>query len=529
MRLVQAMHGRMGMSHGTAGRFGPSPARRKASPQEKEISLKTVLSIAASAALLLSVTSASAVSLNPRGVGEVLLYPYYTVNAGQDTLLTVTNTSSVGKVVKIRFLEGYNGRPVLEVPLFLSANDVWAAAISQTADGSGAKLTTSDTSCTYTTAVPVAGQLFVDYAYTGQSTPPYNVADSGPQTLARTREGHIEIIADADIIPGSHTEDRIAHAPGGGAPAGCAQLTADLHTDLVAPTSGLMGSASIVNVGNGTFFAYTAEAITDFTDQAMGWGSGLTDTLADAHSSASSFDGGALAHVSFDSGDALTLDYADGIDAVSAVLMKDALYNDYLSVEALGAATDWVITFPTKRFYVDRLAYPANTQPLFDEPFTDGASTVFVGIDAYGREAEGEGASDCFDPPLPGCPEFLGYDVNVLSLYQTDVPGRVSSVLGSVLGNHLATGNDGGWMKLTLSASLNTLNRQLIGGQTAAGAGVTLNGLPATGFMVYNIINANAAPGKLANYGGSFVHRSTVSCASVGSTTTAPCVGVSGP
>ena len=42
--------------------------------------------------------------------------------------------------------------------------------------------------------------------------------------------------------------------------------------------------------------------------------------------------------------------------------------------------------------------------------------------------------------------------------------------------------------------------------------GVLFSGLPVTGFMVYNIINANAQPGLLANYGGTFAHRSTVSC-----------------
>ena len=37
-------------------------------------------------------------------------------------------------------------------------------------------------------------------------------------------------------------------------------------------------------------------------------------------------------------------------------------------------------------------------------------------------------------------------------------------------------------------------------------------GLPATGFMVYNIINSNAQPGKLANYSGLFPHRASLSC-----------------
>ena len=95
---------------------------------------------------------ASAVDLNPDGLGQVLLYPYYTVNNDQNTLLSVVNTTSVGKAVKVRFLEGYNSREVLDFNLFLSPFDVWAATVfplgeatgSSTASGPGA-ITTSDT------------------------------------------------------------------------------------------------------------------------------------------------------------------------------------------------------------------------------------------------------------------------------------------------------------------------------------------------------------------------------------------------
>ncbi|MGA9335964.1 MAG: hypothetical protein WBV39_16915, partial [Rudaea sp.] len=37
---------------------------------------------------------ANAVNLNPDGLGQVLLYPYYTVNSGQNTLLSVVNTTA---------------------------------------------------------------------------------------------------------------------------------------------------------------------------------------------------------------------------------------------------------------------------------------------------------------------------------------------------------------------------------------------------------------------------------------------------
>ena len=52
---------------------------------------------------------ASAVNLNPDGLGQVLLYPYYTVNSNGvgdnlQTLFSVVNTTYQGKAIKVRFM-----------------------------------------------------------------------------------------------------------------------------------------------------------------------------------------------------------------------------------------------------------------------------------------------------------------------------------------------------------------------------------------------------------------------------------------
>src|SRR5262249_16644110 len=102
-------------------------------------------------ALAASLGSAHAVNLSTNGMGQVLLYPYYTVNAGQQTLLTIANSTDVGKAVRVRFLEGYNGRSVLEFNLFLASNDTWTANVFKLSDagvaGSGAGIFTHDNSC----------------------------------------------------------------------------------------------------------------------------------------------------------------------------------------------------------------------------------------------------------------------------------------------------------------------------------------------------------------------------------------------
>jgi len=72
---------------------------------------------------------ASAVYLNNDGLGQVLIYPYYTVNAGNSTIVTVVNTTAAGKAIKVRFLEAYNSREVLDFNLYMSPLDVWTAQV----------------------------------------------------------------------------------------------------------------------------------------------------------------------------------------------------------------------------------------------------------------------------------------------------------------------------------------------------------------------------------------------------------------
>ena len=76
--------------------------------------------------------SAHAVSLNPRGTGQVLIYPYYTVNSGFATLLSIVNSTPHGKALKVRFHEGYDGRPVFALDLYLSPFDVWVGEVFDT-------------------------------------------------------------------------------------------------------------------------------------------------------------------------------------------------------------------------------------------------------------------------------------------------------------------------------------------------------------------------------------------------------------
>ena len=101
--------------------------------------------------LVATVGPAWGVSVNSQGLGQVLLYPYYTVRTTSgggvySTLFTVTNTTADIKVVRFRARESLNGREVASVNVYLGSYDSWTGAIAASAQG-GAVLTTNDASC----------------------------------------------------------------------------------------------------------------------------------------------------------------------------------------------------------------------------------------------------------------------------------------------------------------------------------------------------------------------------------------------
>ncbi|MEO7065238.1 MAG: hypothetical protein ABI082_15855 [Dokdonella sp.] len=494
----------------------------------KRNNLTTAL-VAAIAGVAGFASLASAVDLNPDGLGQALIYPYYTVNKSQNTQFSVVNSSNVGKVVKVRFLEGYNSREVLDFNLYLSAHDVWTASLSvalpagKTDDGSyGGQLITNDNSCL--DGIPTgAQQPFLSFGYDGTLASVGQPADTGPQTIDRTREGYFEVIAMGDVIPGSALSTDITHVqPGAGpnteVPKDCGSAPSDTPTGIVAPTGGLFGGAGVINVGLGTFFAYNAEAIDGFTaTQLYTPPSSLLPSLQSANDTVATA-GVARAYVFENGGNLLTVDYPGvqgGRDAVSAVLMADTLYNEYYIDPGFGAASDWVVTFPTKRFYVDKGIFGAYTTPPFETAFLAGKSNVTIAPIVYDRE---EGfvppfTSNCPSPIGPTClasNPTLPYEVNVISF--TPTASVKSTVLGSNLHKELKPWGVAGWASLDL---VGPNKHALPGGISPVGNAVTLNGLPAVGFYANNVINANAQPGLQSNYGSVFRHRASRSCANV--------------
>jgi hypothetical protein len=489
---------------------------------------------------------ANAVYLNPDGVGQVLLYPYYTVNGQQQTLLSVVNTTSIGKAVKVRFLEGYNSREVLDFNLYLSKYDVWTAAVfsladsgnSSAGDGAFAGIFTTDNSCTDPALVnsgtlgtdPSQGfQQFLNFKYVGSAN-----SDTGPTSDARTREGHFEMITMGDIVLGSGLEFDITHTQPQGVPPDCdsADLQAASLTDIVAPgdapindyypADGLYGSAAVVEVGNGTFFSYNADAIGAFSQldlytgpgnltpnqQSVNEGASLTVTaelFSNQLPAISPYSG--LVHATYprpgvEPG-------PRSIDAVSALFEAQNVYNQYEATADGAIGTDWVVTFPTKNFYVDaqpggHITGVSGAIPPFENLFDGGESCVTVGngTTIFNREEGHQGASVCPISPCPGnAPNSsICLETNVIAF---GASGSAASILHTSLvppggAQSIAPFGSAGWVNLDFSGFGHVMN--------ISNEGNVFYGVPVTGFEAVEFINGNLN-GELANYSGVYRHR----------------------
>jgi len=478
----------------------------------KKTSLTTAV-IAGLAGVAGITNMASAVNLSNDGTGSVLIYPYYTVNNNNNTLLSIVNTTGEGKAVKVRFLEGYNSREVLDFNLYLSNYDVWTAGVVVVGDGAG--VLTADNSCT----VPKIGSNTIPFrnnAYAGSN------ADTGPTGLARTREGYVEMIEMGTVTNAtSGSLDAITHS--NGVPASCPQVVAawtpgsggsywlsDANIDIAAPDGGLFGSGTIVNVGLGTVEGYDANALQGFyvgvgtpaAPQHTAPGSVLPNMASGSSNTAFTF---AFDPATGNVAPAVTT-FTASVDAVSAVFMTDAIYNEYVIDPNFGEATEWVVTFPTKRFYVDPAIVSTAINP-FDELFgesIDGASCSPVAITPYDREENTSTSPIDFSPPPTVAGTALCWEAQVVTFSQT---GDTSAVLGSSLVANIPIpdGFTAGWVNLNFDPAA-TSPAHFLSGTGTIGTNTFL-GLPATGWSVQQNVNANVTNGVLANYTALYNHK----------------------
>ncbi|MBK7331023.1 MAG: hypothetical protein IPI87_00765 [Betaproteobacteria bacterium] len=425
---------------------------------------KNSLYLAVAGVSALGAGSASAVALNADGLGNVLLYPYYTVrepSAGNayNSLLSVVNSTGSAKAVKVRFLEGKNSREVLDFNLYLSAKDVWVAAIIPTADG--AAIVTPDNSCTDGVVSQDESNPtpFVNYAYTGDKDDPAN------DDLDRTREGYVEIIEmgtmwgyAASLVTHKATAPR-AFRPTATTSA-CSRRRATSRT-----TSRPVGWPVRDDDADQRRHRHGLRLRRDRARQLQRIRRRVREARA---ASCRTLNRGDAVSLVVDHGPAVrrSCRVRDGlvgpgnkpVDAVSAVLMHDHIYNEFVLDKGTSSGTDWVVTMPTKgvpdAYYLSKfgtMGSPGDKElkvtRLFQRNFKDTGACDDVDLSKYDREEKLDKVTSSFSPPPPTKTDQICWEANVITFHN-------SNVLGSKNVLNAATTFENGWATIWLDLAV---------------------------------------------------------------------------
>jgi hypothetical protein len=363
-----------------------------------------------------------AVSLSTDGLGQALIYPYYTVQSTEgnafNTYVSITNQGSSTKALRVRFREGRMGKEALGFNLFLMGGDTWTGAVLP--NSAGARLITRDASCTDPAFTPdSAGVTYVDFrnaAFSGSG------ADGAGEGLDRTREGYVEFLEMGTLLDYA---DYRPLAPGTGQD--CASIRA--RTPAVSsPDGNLGGTLALLNVATGVAFSLQAEALTALASRPYFRPS--SDPYPD-------FNAVEIDPVSvvIHEGAVYRSAWPRPEDAVSAVLMGYQHSADFVLDRSTASVTDVVAVLPTRRLY-------GNTGPFTQTPkwspdcAKSGSNGEWIAIWWYDREARQTmynaecGDLGCF---ALSAPNDICAAAGVAPVRRAATPGgsTVSDVLGS--------------------------------------------------------------------------------------------------
>jgi hypothetical protein len=303
-----------------------------------------------------------------------------------------------------------------------------------------------------------------------------------------------------------------------------------------APSGGLFGSGTIVDVAQGRALTYNADAIDGFF-RITGLAPDGDGSEADLHAAPGDIqpnltrartgvDGTgtiAVANI-FDNGFVVSPTFPAGVNAVSAVLMARYIHNEFNLEADLQAASEWVITFPTKRLHTYGRT-GGDVRPFTDNANADGtADPAGQPFDRHGicetytvrwwnREeftpAPGQ-QGPIISPPPPTQQAFfpeLCWEANILAFNQTLAAGTQTSVLGATpkQGAHGLTigAFSNGWARIEFDHPTQPGFQNYL----LSNDDVAVVGLPVIGFWAADYVNEGVAAGVRANYSAIHKHR----------------------
>lgn len=279
---------------------------------------------------------ALAVRLSQSHQGGSIFLPLYSADNGNSSLLTISNNGVNASAVKVLF-QDQAGATISGVNLYLAAMDTWVMSISS--NDQGVAVSIPDSSCTAPyyfesddpsaeLALPTVGQILV--------------TDMGEVT------GNSEIAIEIDYVTLLPRDCELINAQW--AVGGVWNTVPD--SDILLPAENLRAELQVINVNEGTLVTVPGLAFTDFSDSSLHTSPNqFTPDLSSVNSADSAYQNGAKSVLASSDGPLIVDDWSNSIDAISVLLATRNLTSAFSAETSIGATAEWVLTFPTLKYY----------------------------------------------------------------------------------------------------------------------------------------------------------------------------------
>ena len=331
--------------------------------------------------------------VNSEGTGQVLMFPFYNLENNSNTFMHISNNTGENKAIKVRFMEHKNSQVVLEFNAYLGPYDVFPVALDAT-NVSGASVLTTDETCT----VPELGTANPPYDGTqteladgstlrSQPFVPYLYDTDAESTIVRTLLGHAEVIemgvVSGDIDVSKCSELRTSWSSGSWA--------SNSATGVTSPTGGLSGSSFFINPSLAYSMSIDVTAIDGWAKSGVNYhaGPGVNGPLLSSGTTKATVNGTTFDYTAQTNGSIL---------AMSALLASTSIMNEVQIESGLAAETDWVVTFPTKKYLTNGTTAGAPFTKVYDSTVVDNVACETLTLSQFDRESESSTGSGSFVP-----------------------------------------------------------------------------------------------------------------------------------
>ncbi len=293
------------------------------------------------AGFFFSTASLAQVYRSDSGLGGALILPYWTVAAGNDTLVGVENYSDEASALKLRLLDE-EGALVASFNLYLDARSLWGAALTRINDQS--LLLPSEIGC----VLP----------------PPSASHNERPALPLAAPRGSIEVIemGHAEQDSGLANQGRWADCDVLAEAFDAGAWSEDTNSGLAPPTQLISSQATLINVAAGGMNTVPATVIGGFSDIAQHTDpeSALPDL---AHAFDSGADDGGVRSLVCAAGGCRIDEWAQPIEAVAAVLMVTEASVTFSIDSDLAAKFEWLLHRPLKRYEAEIAGFSIGSEP----------------------------------------------------------------------------------------------------------------------------------------------------------------------